>query len=645
MVLNPTMDLSVYRHAVDLWTKADLSSLQSQLDKDIIEIKERESQFLESRKSLASETKLFKKLPSDEKLASINKIIKHYQQEIDNLTKRSKSSEVLLLDIYGKICEAPDPTPLMLHSVDKLSKVDDSSVLKQQVEELEDKLAKYADYDNLKARLLDLEQNAAVTLARRLTAKEQEVSSRWEEKQRNWDEREAKLLSQVENLEKRLSEGSAKQADEGLSQDNLTARSLLEQELESAQSRVFQLERRNEELNGALAKATSTAEQESQLQARENKIRQLESENALLSASSEREHKQLKKIEKELTEKISNLQAEVDSYKSEVNSTRMKLENYSDYVQIKDELSALKRIEFGADGFDEENVAGQSSVESGIISANKRLQGTLADLRSKLVDCEEENNKLKGQISDLQNELAKSETLNRKLEADLDKIEEVDQKFNDTASMMSGVTRQMNNRWGKLSPTSSIVGIPEESETAATFGNNTILPIITKQRDRLRSRNTELEKQMRQLGNDKNKLKGELTKLQADNAKLYERIRYLSRSSGNTGDAAIASIDTEAQYSQIFEDSINPLTNLKKKEMEYYRRNKLSIWEKMFLSFARIVLANKTTRILFLFYCFGIHVLIFMMSIYVINLSGYMTPEVGIVQSSTSKASKVAPDM
>ncbi|QLQ77948.1 hypothetical protein HG537_0A01950 [Torulaspora globosa] len=634
------MDLSVYRHAVDLWTKADLSSLQSKLDKDIIEIKEKESQFLESRKSLASETKIFKKLSSDEKLANINKIIKHYQQEIDNLTKRSKNCEVVLLDLYGKICEAPDPTPLMLHSVDKLSQVDDSSVLKQQVEDLEDKLAKYADYDNLKARLLDLEQNSAVTLARRLTAKEQEVSSRWEEKQRNWDEREAKLLSQVENLEKRLSEGS-KGTDEDLSHDNLTARNLLEQELDSVQSRVFQLEQRNEELNGALAKATSTAEQESQLQAKENKIRQLESENALLSASSEREHKQLKKIEKELGEKLSNLQAEVNSYKSEVNSTRMKLENYSDYVQIKEELSALKRIEFGADGNDEEDADGQTSLESGIISANKKLQGTLADLRSKFADCEEENNKLKGQISDLQNKLTQSETLNRKLEADLDKIEEVDQKFNDTASMMSGVTRQMNNRWGKLSPTSSIVGIPEEQETAATFGNNTILPIITKQRDRLRNRNTELEKNMRQLSNDKNKLKGELTKLQADNAKLYERIRYLSRSSGNTGDASIANIDTEAQYGQIFEDSINPLTNLKKKEMEYYRRNKLSIWEKMFLSFARIVLANKTTRILFLFYCFGIHGLIFMMSIYVINLSGYMTPEVGIVQSSASRASKI----
>lgn len=629
----------MYNHAVDLWTKADLSNLQSQLDKDVIDIKEKESQFLESRKALAAETKVFKKLSSDEKLANVNKIIKHYQQEIDNLTKRSKSSEVVLLDLYGKISEAPDPTPLLINSVDKLSKTDDSGTLKQQVESLEDKLAKYADYDNLKARLLDLEQNSAVTLVRRLTAKEQEVNSRWEEKQRNWDEREAKLLSQVESLEKRVSEG--RPSDEVSSPDDLTARSLLEQELESAQSRVFQLEKRNEELNGELAKATSAAEQESQLQSRENKIKQLESENALLSASSEREHKQHTKIERELTERSGNLQAEVDSYKAEINSIRMKLQNYSDYVQIKEELSALKRIEFGADENDEDMANGYSGVESGIISANRKLQGTLADMRSKLADFEVKNDSLRDEVAELQKKLIESENLNRKLEADLDKIEEVDQKFNDTASMMSGVTRQINNRSGKLSPTSSIIGIPEESESPANFGNNTILPIITKQRDRLRGRNSELEKQLRQLGNDKSKLKNELTKLQTDNTKLYERIRYLSRASGNTGDAAAENVDTEAQYSQIFEDSINPLANLKKREMEYYRRNRLSIWEKMFLSFARIVLANKTTRIIFLFYCFGIHGLIFMMSMYVINLSGYMTPEVGIVQSSKSSAAIV----
>lgn len=629
------MDLSVYEHALELWSKADLTTLQKQLDKDVIDMKEKETQFLDSRKNLASETKIFKKLASEEKLANVNKIIKHYQQEIDSLTKRSKSSEVILLDLYGKLAEAPDPKPLLQNSLQKLGKTDDSKALREQIELLEDKLAKYADYENLKSRLLDLEQNSAVTLVKRLTAKEQEVNSRWEEKQRNWEERESKLMSQLEKLEKGVSNEGKDQTS-----GNITEHNLLEQELETAQSRNFQLEKRNEELNVALTKATSNAEQELQLQSRDTKIKQLESENALLSATSEHEHQSHKKIEKQLTEQLAALQAETDSYKSEIKSIRMKLDNYSDYVQLKEELSALKRIEFGTDQDDEENGDdnAQNKVESGIISANKKLQSNLAELRGKLADREEENISLQKQLVELKERVTKTEALNQKLEEDLDKVEEVDQKFNDTASMMSGATRQINNRSGRLSPTSSIVGIPEESEMPTNFGNNTILPIITKQRDRLRGRNTELEKQLRQLGTDKNKLKSEMTKLKTDNTKLYERIRYLSRYSGNTGDASVADVDTEAQYSQIYEDSINPLNTLKKKELEYYKRNRLSLWEKLFLSFARIILANKVTRMAFLLYCIGIHGLILMMSVYVINLSGYMTPEVGIVQSSTGSS-------
>lgn len=635
------MDLSVYEHAFDLWSKADLTTLQKQLDKDVLEIKEKETQFLESRKSLASETKSFKKLVSEEKLANVNKIIKHYQQEIDSLTKRSKNSEVVLLDLYGKIAEAPDPKPLLQNSLQKLGKIDDSKALREEIEVLEDKLAKYADYENLKSRLLDLEQNSAVTLVKRLTAKEQEVNSRWEEKKRNWEERESKLVGQLEKLEKGISAKSSENSVK--TAENITEHNLLEQELESAQSRIFQLEKRNEELNGALTKATSSAEQELQLQSKETKIKQLESENALLSAASEHEHQSHKKVEKQLNEQISTLQAETDSYKSETSSIRMKLDNYSDYVQLKEELSALKRIEFGTDQDDEENGTGntQQKVESGILSANKKLQSNLAELRGKLADKDDENNVLKNRVAEFQDKIEKAETLNKKLEADLDKVEEVDQKFNDTASMMSGATRQINNRTGKLSPTSSIVGIPEEAEMPSNFGNNTILPIITKQRDRLRGRNTELEKQLRQLGSDKSKLKSEMAKLKTDNTKLYERMRYLSRYSGNTGEAAAADVDTEAQYSQIYEDSINPLNTLKKKELEYYKRNRLSIWEKLFLGFARVILANKMTRMAFLLYCIGIHGLILMMSIYVINLSGYMTPEVGIVQSSTGSSRMV----
>ncbi|CAR27062.1 ZYRO0C08030p [Zygosaccharomyces rouxii] len=667
------MDSSIYSHAFDLWSRADLADLQKQLDKDVIVVKDNETQSLESRKQLATETKKFKKLESEEKLGSVNKIIKQYQQEIDNLTKRSKFSEVILLDIYAKLAEAPDPKPLLQHSLEKLSKVDDSKELKEKVEVLEDKLAKYADYDNLKSRLLDLEQNSAVTTAKRLSAKEQEINSTWNERQRNWNQRETDLTKQLESLtsnNKALESKISKQVEFGGASSEETNRTngamesknytdsseynLLAQELESSHSRVLQLEKRNEELNGLLAKATSTAEQESQLQSRETKIKHLESENALLSASLERERSSHTKLQTELSEQLKSLQAETTYYKTEVSNIRMKLDNYADYNKLKEELSALRRIEFGADDEDGETNGDDTNthdkVESSLISANKKLQANLADLRVKCSNYEENVTSLETKVNHLEKKVTELEQLNNKLELDLQKIEEVDAGFNDTNSMISGITRQVKSRTvpqnggsGKLSPTTSIVGIPEETEVNASTNNNTILPIVTKQRDRFRSKNVELEKQLRQNGVERNKLKTEIAKLKTDNGKLYERIRYLtSYTQTSTNDmtntsssAALSLVDTEAQYSHTYEDSLNPLNSFKKKEMEYYRKNKLSIWERLFSSFAKVILANRKTRMAFLLYCIGSHALVFMMSIYVINLSGKTKPELGVINPPT----------
>ena len=62
------MDTSVYSHALDIWAKADLTNLQRELDADVIEIKDKETLSLNSRKSLATETKKFKDVYKRQKM-------------------------------------------------------------------------------------------------------------------------------------------------------------------------------------------------------------------------------------------------------------------------------------------------------------------------------------------------------------------------------------------------------------------------------------------------------------------------------------------------------------------------------------------------------------------------------------------------
>jgi homeobox protein cut-like len=81
--------------------------------------------------SLLSLRPEFKKIPDEEKLTAFKGLLKGaplfhriftpqltlgpaaYQTEIDNLTKRSKSSENAFLNVYKVIAEAPDPYPLL----------------------------------------------------------------------------------------------------------------------------------------------------------------------------------------------------------------------------------------------------------------------------------------------------------------------------------------------------------------------------------------------------------------------------------------------------------------------------------------------------------------------------------------------------
>lgn len=46
-------------------------------------------------------------------LTAANYMIVAYQTEIDNLTKRSKSTDNAFLHIYKILAEAPDPYPLL----------------------------------------------------------------------------------------------------------------------------------------------------------------------------------------------------------------------------------------------------------------------------------------------------------------------------------------------------------------------------------------------------------------------------------------------------------------------------------------------------------------------------------------------------
>lgn len=74
----------------EYWKKVDLKSSKATLDTTALNISEKQEKFKESRKLLGTSTKEFRKLPDEEKLSALTRLLKQYQTEIDELTKRSQ---------------------------------------------------------------------------------------------------------------------------------------------------------------------------------------------------------------------------------------------------------------------------------------------------------------------------------------------------------------------------------------------------------------------------------------------------------------------------------------------------------------------------------------------------------------------------
>ncbi|GLE10101.1 hypothetical protein PINS_up022096 [Pythium insidiosum] len=96
---------------------------------------------LRSRKKLAETTKTFRKLPDADKISGIGSLLRAYQEEIDNLTRRAKYSENAFFMLYKGLYAAPDPVPsleAMQEVTPKLTELeDDNKRLKRELHEYE----------------------------------------------------------------------------------------------------------------------------------------------------------------------------------------------------------------------------------------------------------------------------------------------------------------------------------------------------------------------------------------------------------------------------------------------------------------------------------------------------------------------------
>ena len=199
-----------------------------------------------------------------------------------------------------------------------------------------------------------------------------------------------------------------------------------------------------------------------------------------------------------------------------------------------------------------------------------------------------------------------------------------------TSSIISGFDPQR-------SPYDSLDSLhsPPSGPPGAMGGGSGMLPLIQAQRDRFKTKNSQLESELQKQYTTVASLRQEIAALQKDNLTLYEKTRYISTYQRNpphqsssasayaappssTSAMAIGTSDSTSsglsldRYRSAYEANISPFAAFRGREAaRAYKR--MSVPERMVWSVTRLVLANRTSRNLFAVYCVALHVLVFVM--------------------------------
>ncbi|OIW29823.1 Golgi membrane protein [Coniochaeta ligniaria NRRL 30616] len=704
-----------FQHAISAWRSLDFTNLISNLDNTASEIVTYQRDSTVQRKDLAQKTKDFRKLDDTTKLTEIKSLLKAYQTFIDLLTNHSKSVNSAFLQAYTSLSEAPDPYPLLEASVDAMLVSEDTlPKLSQENQHLQTTVSKLtSQLDEAESRL-QTERAARQGLEENLESRVKEVESSWvavlDEKKDNWEAKEKALEDKVENQERLLNEikasyevnqrlGRSDDTQDGQRGGHVTSAELemVNSDLERTSARLAEVEARNEQLRIDLAQAKSQmpAQQPAALEDDPGYMR-MRSENSSLIRKLDASRVEKEALKRDLDTRLRGLEREVGLLREERDNLKAKVQKWSDYEDVKQELEVLKSIEFSTGDDDDaarDEVASDAqngtggkakgdTLEQLLLARNKKLGDELTILRVSHQDLQNRLQDMQEELSRTNAELEKAQNLNEKLENELSNVQaEAPNAFPSGASVAGTYVsryppsaapgRRASGR--ATSPTSSIISgfNPRDSAGDQPMGGGSgILPMITAQRDRFKKRNAQLEQELSESHRTVSQLRQEIAALQKDNLNLYEKTRYVSSynraaptaaasasafssnpnpstisigtgtgsSSGNTGGAGGIALD---RYRKAYESNLSPFAAFRGRESaRAYRR--MSFPERVVYSVTRMVLASRTSRNLFAAYCVALHVLVFFSLYWLgavdVDSHGSKLGEVGAFAAAAGKA-------
>ncbi|XP_078599352.1 homeobox protein cut-like 1 isoform X2 [Branchiostoma floridae x Branchiostoma japonicum] len=405
---------------LEYWKQFDLHQFQKELDSTATELANRQDESDQSRKRLIEQSREFKKNTPEDIRKAVAPLLKSFQAEVDNLSKRSKAAEASFLSVYKKLIDIPDPVPVLEHSQALQKKVQRAQDVEVENEKLRETLEEYnkefAEVKNqevtikqLREKLRETEEKMESLAQGRAKEKEKELQRAFAEKERQLQETQmsvATKLGEAEHksttLQNALDSTNAELFELRSKYDELnSAKSdemdMIMTDLERANQRAATAEREVETLKEQLKSANESLHLANQMQkaptmeqaidiltrsSLEVEVAAKEREVAQLVEDVQRLQSTLTSLRESTSSQIARLEEEVRKKNLAFRSLEEKLQTQKDYEEIKRELGIMKSTEFGQreESSDNEDPDGKS-LEVLLLEKNRSLQSENTTLK------------------------------------------------------------------------------------------------------------------------------------------------------------------------------------------------------------------------------------------------------------------------
>ncbi|XP_028840414.1 homeobox protein cut-like 1 isoform X2 [Denticeps clupeoides] len=361
------------------WRRFDLQQLQKELDATATALANRQDESEQSRKKLIDQSREFKKNTPEDLRKLVAPLLKGFQTEIDALCKRSKESEAAFLNIYKRLIDVPDPVPalevaqqLQSETQRMLGVETENQKLLETAEEHDKESGEVQNHELTIKALQEKIEHYKRSLQNQGAEKEEAHPNDYAEKERQIQEQHSALTARLQEaeLKSQTLQTALETAQEELKDlknkydEELSAKAIdveaVKTELDRANQRVQAAEQEMEQLKEQLKSTNKNLQLASQMHkapdveqtmevlscnsleaevcVRDREVQRLEEDVRKLQASlaqlSESSHTHISQLEQQLSDKESTLK-----------ELEEKLQEQSDYEEVKRELGALKSME------------------------------------------------------------------------------------------------------------------------------------------------------------------------------------------------------------------------------------------------------------------------------------------------------------